>query len=196
MIVIGLTGSIGMGKTTVASQLVEFGAKICNADDIVHRLLAKDGAAVTEVGKYFPSVVKNAAVDRKALGDIVFHDKEKMKRLEAILHPLVVAEENAFIERMRRDNVKIAVLEIPLLFETEAEKRCDVVIVASAPIFIQKRRVMQRPHMTLKKFHRIIKSQLPDKKKRSRAHFVVQTGLGKAYSRYQVKKILRKLNVA
>lgn len=196
MITLGLTGSIGMGKTTVAAQLAEFGARIISADEIVHKLLGEGGAAVAEVAKHFPHTVENNAVNRKALGDVVFHNEREMKTLEAILHPLVVAEENAFILRERSAGTKIAVLEIPLLYETGAEKRCDAVIVVSAPFPIQEYRVMRRPNMTPEKFRRILGKQMPDREKRKRADFIVQTGFGKAYSRWQVKQILRKLHAA
>jgi dephospho-CoA kinase len=196
MIIIGLTGSIGMGKTTVASQLAALGAAVCSADDIVHRLLGAGGAAVAAVGELFPQALKDGAIDRKLLGDIVFHDDEKMQALENILHPLVVAEENRFIEEQRRKGAKFAVLEIPLLYETGAQSRCDAVIVVSAPYFIQKRRVMKRPGMSEAKFQKILSRQLPDRQKRTRADFIVQTGLGLAYSGWQVKRILRRLDAA
>lgn len=186
--VIGLTGGIGMGKSTVASQLALLGAKICNADAIVHRLLGKSGAAVAAVEKLFPGTVKNGAVDRKLLGDVVFHDAAKMKMLEQLLHPLVVAEENRFIERSQRLGAKLVVLDIPLLFETGVEKRCDKVMVASAPAFLQAARVLKRPGMTQAKFRRIIASQLPERAKRKRADAVILTGLGRAYSFRQLKR--------
>ena len=152
-IIIGLTGGIGMGKSTVAAQLAALGAKICSADAIAHRLMAKGGAAVAGVETLFPGVVKSGAVDRKALGDIVFKDKRKTSEtLEHILHPLVVAEENRFIEKQRRLGMKIVVIDIPLLFETDAKKRFDLTLVATAPAFIQRQRVMKRPHMTEEKF--------------------------------------------
>lgn len=191
MIVIGLTGGIGMGKSTVAAQLAALGAKVISADAIVHRLLAEGGGAVEAVGKVFPGTVKKNAVDRKSLGEIVFNDKEKKKQLEALLHPLVVAEENRFIEQYQRMGARMAVLDIPLLFETGAEKRCDVTIVVTAPFFVQKQRVMRRLHMTEAKFNAIVGSQLPDLHKQQRADFVIETGLGKAHSFRQVCIILR-----
>ena len=191
MIVIGLTGGIGMGKSTVAAQLAALGAKVCNADAVVHRLLATNGAAVDSVGRSFPGVVKGGAVDRKALGAIVFHDKEKMQMLEHILHPLVVAEENAFVETQRRLGAKLVVLDIPLLFETGAEQRCDMVIVVSAPPFIQKQRVLRRPNMNAEKLAAIIASQLPDRGKRKRADVVVATGLGKAFSFRRLQQVMK-----
>lgn len=194
MKVIGLTGSIGMGKTTVASQFAALGAEVCSADEIVHSLMRQGGAAVEEIGRHFPGVIKNNEVDRSALGAIVFNDKEKLKQLEAILHPLVVAQENRFVEKKRGEGARFAVLEIPLLFETGAQARCDATVVATAPYFIQKRRVMTRAGMTEDKFKRILAVQMPDGEKRRRASFVVQTGLGRAYSNFQVKSILRALD--
>lgn len=191
VMVIGLTGGIGMGKSTVAAQLAKLGAKICNADAIVHKLLAKGGAAVAAVQKKFPDVVKAGAVDRKALGEIVFKDVKKRKQLEAILHPLVVAEENKFVEKQARMGAKLIVLDIPLLYETEGEKRFDAVMVASAPAFLQRARVLKRPHMTEEKLAKIIASQLPDREKRRRADIVIATGLGKGHSFRQVMKAHR-----
>ncbi len=189
-LVIGLTGSIGMGKTVLAKQLESLGAKVCHADDIVHRLLAKGGAAVEEVRQHFPSAVQGDAVDRAALGKIVFSDGAKLKILEQIVHPKVAEEENRFIAEQKQAGATLIVLDIPLLFETQAEKRCDAVIVASAPHFIQRARVMKRPGMTQEKFARILKNQMPDSEKRRRTTFVVQTGLGRAYSLHRLKKIL------
>jgi dephospho-CoA kinase len=194
--ILGLTGSIGMGKSTVAGQLASLGARVCDADGIVHKLLGRGGAAVEAVVAVFPSIVKNGEVDRKALGEIVFHDKHKMKLLENILHPLVVAEENAFIERHTDGKTDIVVLEIPVLYETGAEKRCDAVVVVTAPPFIQKRRVLERPHMTPKRLAAILAMQVPDREKRRRADFVVQTGLGRAYSMRQVKMVVEKIRDA
>lgn len=196
MIVIGLTGGIGMGKSTVAAQFARLGVKVCNADAIVHRLLAKDGAAVTKIGGLFPGVVQDGAVNRKALGEIVFKDKAKLHELEAVLHPMVIAEENAFVGRERRKGARFVVLDIPLLFETGAEERCDMVVVASAPLFIQKQRVMKRPHMTEEKFQRIIHAQMPDSHKRDMADVVIETGLGKAHSARQVALLMKELYAA
>jgi dephospho-CoA kinase len=196
MKIIGLTGSIGMGKSTLATQLASLGAQICSADAIVHALLATGGAAVAEVEKHFPETVKQGSVDRKALGAIVFADVEKRKILERILHPLVVAEENRFIAQQRTKGTQWAVLEIPLLFETGAQSRCDYTIVATAPYLIQKHRVMKRPHMTREKFAQIVGSQMSDKEKKARADFIVQTGLGKAYSLHRLKYILASIDHA
>lgn len=196
MIIVGLTGSIGMGKTTVAGQFASLGARICDADAIVHSLLAKGGAAVEPVSRAFPGTAQDGAIDRRALGAIVFHEGEKMKTLEAIVHPLVVAAENNFLDSARREGVNIAVLEIPLLYETGAESRCDAVVVATAPPGVQKCRVLKRPGMNAARFRHILAMQMPDREKRRRADFVVQTGFGRAYSLFQVKRIMRKLSCA
>ncbi len=193
-IIIGLTGGIGMGKTTVAAQFAAFGARIESADTIVHRLLSEEGEACAQVKQTFPGAVIEGKIDRKALGKIVFADSEKRKNLEAILHPLVIAAENEFIAREQALGTRLLVLDIPLLFETGGEARCDVTVVASAPAFIQRQRVMKRPGMTEEKFRAIVAAQMPDSEKRARADFIVQTGLGKAFSYFQVKAIVRKLH--
>jgi dephospho-CoA kinase len=182
MMVIGLTGSIGMGKTTVARQFAALDAHVCSADAIVHGLMARGGKAVAAIGAAFPGVVKDNAVDRRALGAIVFQDKEKLKRLEHILHPLVAEEELRFINAEAAKGARLAVLEIPLLFETGADERCHATVVVTAPFFLQKQRVMKRPHMTEEKFASIIASQMPDRDKRRLADLVVQTGLGRRHS--------------
>lgn len=195
-VMIGLTGSIGMGKSTAAEQLTALGVEVLNSDAVVHALLARGGAAVEAVRNHFPETVKDGAVDRKSLGDIVFNNREKLKALEGILHPLVAAEEHRFIERKRKEGAACAVLEIPLLYETGAEKRCDKIVVVTAPYFVQRRRVLKRPNMTPEKFSYILSQQMPDSEKRRRADFVVHTGLGKAYSLFQIKNILKKLACA
>jgi len=194
MIVIGLTGGIGMGKSTVASQLAALGAKVCSADAIVHKLLGVGGGAVEAVGQAFPGVVKKNAVERKALGEIVFKDKTKKLQLEQLLHPLVVAEENWFVEQQKRMGTRLVVLDIPLLFETGAEERCDLTVVVTAPFFVQKQRVMRRLHMTEQKFNAIVGSQLPDLHKQQQADSIIETGLGKAHSFRQVAKLVRTLH--
>lgn len=190
-LIIGVTGSLGMGKSTLTRQMTAFGARICSADNIVHALLAKGGAAVKPVAAMFPEAVKNGAVDRAALGNLVFKNKDKLKRLEAVLHPLVVMVENDFIEKEGRKGAKMVVLDIPLLFETGAETRCDMVIVASAPSFIQKQRALARPGMTPQKFSAILASQLSNEEKKKRADIVIPTGLGKAYSFRKLSAAIR-----
>lgn len=189
--IIGLTGSIGMGKTTIARMFARQGAAVCDSDAIVHKLLGVGGKAVKAVAKVFPDTLTAHGIDRKKLGKEVFSDAEKLKKLEAILHPLVQAEQEQFIRRMKRKGKKTIVLDIPLLFETGAEKRCHSVMVVSAPQFIQAQRVLSRPTMTQEKFDGILARQMPDNEKRKRADRVIDTGLGKARSYQQVMNIVR-----
>ena len=190
-LVIGLTGSIGMGKTTVASMFRALGIPVHDSDAVVHRLLGKDGRAVAAVARAFPSVVKGGTVDRRALGSIVFADKQALTRLESILHPMVREHQRRFLADARRRGKLLVVLDIPLLFETGGERRCDLVVVASAPPFVQSSRVLRRPGMTAEKYARILAHQVPDARKRRLADFVVPTGLGKATSLRAVKDVVK-----
>ena len=192
---IGLTGSIGMGKSTVAAQFLSLGAFVTNADMIVHRLMQQGGKAVPAIKTLFPLVIKDGAVNRKALGEIVFNDKLEMRKLEHILHPLVVAEEERDMRIARSLGAKFAVLDIPLLYETHAQTRFDLVVVATAPYFIQKQRVLKRPNMSEEKFQRILLAQTPDSEKRACADWIVQTGLGKAYSFASIATLLYTLGI-
>jgi dephospho-CoA kinase len=191
--VLGLTGSIGMGKSTLARQFRLLGIPVCDSDALVHRLLAKGGRAVAPVAQLFPETLKEEAIDRKALGSIVFFDARRMKELEAILHPTVQQEQQHFIARYRRRQKPLVVLDIPLLYETSAEKRCHAVTVVTAPFFLQRQRVLRRPGMTKSRFQEILAKQLPDNEKRKRADFVIHSGLGKAYSFRQVKLLVHSL---
>jgi dephospho-CoA kinase len=179
MIRLGLTGSIGMGKSTAAHQLTRLGLPLHDADATVHRLLARGGAAVGPIAEIFPGTVRQGAVDRQALGAKVFGDGAALARLEAILHPLVRAEERRFLDRARRRRQSMVVLDIPLLFETGANRRVDCVVVVSCPAFLQSQRVLKRPGMTLEKLAAIRSYQLPDRDKRRRADLVVPTGSGR-----------------
>ena len=194
MIIIGLTGGIGMGKSTAAAILAEFGFPVHYADAVVHELLAKGGKAVKPIAKLFPETVKDGAIDRATLGRSVFGKPAQLKQLEKILHPLVVADEAEFVKKAKRRKAKAVILEIPLLFETKADKRCDVVICVSAPKAIQKDRVMKRKDMTAAKFKAILARQMPDQDKRNRADFVVGTGLGKANTKKQLRAILNHID--
>lgn len=187
MIVIGLTGSIGMGKSTVARQCALLGAKTLNSDAVVHRLMQRSGRAFAAVSSAFPAAVEGGIIDRKKLGAIVFADEKKLKNLEAILHPLVIEEEEKFAAAQKKLGTKIVVLDIPLLFETGDDARMDMTLVASAPVFIQAQRVLARPNMTREKLAQIRKKQMPDREKRKRADFIVHTSLGKAASMRQIK---------
>lgn len=193
MIVIGLTGSIGMGKSTVAAQFERLGVRVRSADAIVHELMSRGGEAVPAIAEAFPTVIASHEVDRKKLGEIVFKDPKKRKHLESILHPLVVAEEERFVRQEARKGARLTVLEIPLLYETGAETRCDLTVVATAPHWLQIQRVMRRPNMTKEKFLAIIHAQMPDREKRRRADVVIQTGMGRGVSHMQVARLVHQL---
>lgn len=182
MKVLCLTGSVGMGKTTAARMLRRLGIPVHDADGEVHRLLGRGGAAVKAVDAAFPGVRQGKAIDRAALGRIVFGDPQALRRLEKILHPLVARAERKFLARCRRERRPLVVLDIPLLFETRGERRCDGVIVVSAPRAIQLARVMARPGMTRAQLAAIEARQMPDAQKRRRADVVIPTGLGKRHS--------------
>ncbi len=190
MIVLGLTGSIGMGKTTAANMLRRMGLPLHDADRAVHRLLAKRGAAVAAVAAAFPDVVVDSAVDRERLAAQVFENPVALKRLEGILHPAVRRTTRAFLDRQARAGRSLAVLDIPLLFETGGEALCDAVVVVTAPTFVQRARVMGRHGMTAARFRAILAKQMPDQEKRRRADFVVNTGLSKADTLRQLRAIV------
>lgn len=191
--IIGLTGSIGMGKTTVAAMFRRLGVAVCDSDAIVHRLLSSGGKAVAAIESSFPGVRGENGIDRKSLGRQVFSDKRKLAQLEAILHPLVQEEQRRFVFSMRQKGKKIVLLDIPLLFETKAEARCNVVVVVTAPAFLQQQRVLRRAGMTKEKLSQILARQMPDRQKRKVADYSVHTGLGLAYSTREVKRILTSL---
>ena len=193
MIILGLTGSIGMGKTSAARSLRRLGVPVHDADAAVHRLLGPGGKAVPEIQALFTQAVENGAVNRRTLGSIVFADPAALRRLESVLHPMVRKEEQGFLKRMRRRRKRLVVLDIPLLYETGGAARVDAVIVVSAPAILQARRVLARPGMTQQKFAQILQQQMPDAEKRRRADFVVSTGLGHDRSLRQLKRIVRLL---
>jgi dephospho-CoA kinase len=191
MIVIGLTGSVGMGKSTTATLFAEAGVPVFDADAAVHRLYA--GAAVAPVEAAFPGVTKDGAIDRAALGAMVIGDHAAMKRLEAIVHPLVRREREAFLERHRAAGAPMVVLDIPLLLEGGGAGEVDVVVVVSAPKPVQKERVLARPGMTEARFEAILAKQMPDAEKRRHARFIVETGTGLADAARQVRAIIAAL---
>jgi dephospho-CoA kinase len=183
-IIIGLTGSIGMGKSTAARLLRQAGIPVFCSDEAVHQLLAPGGAGGAPVEAAFPGVLtQDRAIDRKKLGAIIFADDAKRHRLESILHPLVHHLQDRFIKQHRMRRSRLVVLDIPLLFETESESRFDAIWVVSAPAFIQKRRVLRRPGMTEERFNQILAHQLPDAIKRRHADAIIPTGLGLATTR-------------
>lgn len=191
MRILGLTGSIGMGKSTAAAMLRRLGVPVHDADATVHGLFAPGGKAVAPVEAAFPGVVKDGAVDRAALGARVFGDDAALKRLEAIVHPLVRAAERDFLARHRRYGTPLVVLDIPLLFETHGERRCDLVAVVSAPAFLQAARVLARPGMTRARLDAVLAKQMPDEQKRRRADVVIPTGLGKGPAWKRLKALVQ-----
>lgn len=174
LLVIGLTGSVGMGKSTVAKRLQEHGIPVCDADAEVHKLY--EGAAVAPIEAAFPGTTADRRVDRQRLSQALLADPSGFKRLEAIVHPLVQAVERDFLVRAVAEDHRLAVLEIPLLFETGGDARVDVTVVVSAPPEIQRARVLTRAGMTAEKLDAILARQVPDAEKRRRADFIVDTG--------------------
>jgi dephospho-CoA kinase len=194
MIVIGLTGSIGMGKSETARMFAEQGVPVCESDAIVHRLYEKDGAAVAPVAAAFPDVRDDGGIDREKLSRHLAANAEDFARLEAIVHPLVRAEQENFLKDARKRNVRIAVLDIPLLFETGRDRDVDRIVVVSAPAEVQRRRVLARPGMDEPKFAAILARQLPDAEKRARADFIVDSAHGFDLARRQVRDIIAALS--
>jgi dephospho-CoA kinase len=189
--VLGLTGSIGMGKSTTATMFRDLGIAVHDADAEVHRLYGAE--AVAPVARLYPDVVVDGRIDRERLSRHVVGSPERLKQLEALIHPLVRASETAFLARARRDKAPLVVLDIPLLFETGGEARCDGVLVVSASAEVQKARVLARPGMSQAKFDGILARQMPDAEKRRRADFVVDTGQGIDVARAQVHAIVENL---
>ena len=187
MIVIGLTGSIGMGKTNAAAALRRLGVPVHDADAAVHRLLGPGGRAVARVAALFPETLAGDRIDRKKLGDSVFQDTKALRRLEGILHPLVRQSSGNFLNAARARREKLVVLDIPLLFETGVDQTVDAVIVVTAPAFVQRQRVLARKGMTPEKFAAILARQVPDAEKRRRADFVVTTGSTRAATLRQLR---------
>lgn len=188
MLLLGLSGSIGMGKSTTAAMFRAAGVPVHDADATVHRLYAGKAAPLVEAA--FPGVVKEGSVDRALLGARVLGDGAAMKRLEAIVHPLVREAEEEFL-RAAAARSAVAVLDIPLLFETGGERRVDAVVVVTASADIQRERVLSRPGMSEERFRQILARQTPDAEKRRRAHFLVDSGRGLESARRQVRDILR-----
>ena len=174
MLVIGLTGGIGMGKSVAAEHFARRGIPVFNADACVHRLY--EGEAVEEIEAAFTGVTREGQVDRKLLAEQVSGHPERLRRLESVVHPMVVKAEIDFLREQERNGARMAVLEIPLLFETGAEKRVDVTIVVSAPSRVQRERVLTRPGMTVEKLEHLLARQLSDKERRARADFVIISG--------------------
>jgi dephospho-CoA kinase len=189
MLILGLTGSLGMGKSTTAGFFAEAGVPVHDADAIVHRLY--EGEAVAPIEAAFPGTTASGKVDRAKLAARVVDDAAALKRLEAIVHPMVSAAKQRFLAQAQAQGAQVVVLDIPLLFETGGDQRVDATVVVSAPADIQRRRVLERPGMTAEKLDALLARQLPDAEKRRRADFVVDTSRGFEAARDQVREILR-----
>ncbi len=189
--ILGLTGSIGMGKSTAVDNFRRLGVPVHDADKAVHELLAKDGEAAPRIKDLFPDAVNKGTLDRELIAKKVFGDAQALARIEEILHPMVRRREQTFLGRAARQGRPLVVLDIPLLFETGGEVRCDAVVTVSAPKFIQQQRVLKRHGMTRERFDTILARQMPDAEKRRRADFVVLTGLGRDFSLRQILNLVR-----
>lgn len=191
MIIVGLTGSIGMGKTTTAALFADEGVPVNDADQVVHDLYRSD--AVEPIRAMFPDVIIDGVVDRKKLSENLAKNPAKFADLEAVVHPLVRAREKAFLGEQRALGKKVVVLDIPLLFETGGDRRVDKIVVVSCEPDVQRQRVLSRPGMTPEKFELILSRQTPDAEKRARADYVIDTGHGIDMARSQVKTLLKEL---
>lgn len=191
MIILGLTGSIGMGKSTAAAMMRRLGVPVHDSDAAVHRMLGPRGSAVAQIRQRFPDSDDPArnAIDRRALGRLVFGNPAERLALEAILHPLVRQSQDRFLKSHRHRGSPVVLLDIPLLYETGADRRVDHVIVVTAPGFVQRQRV-QRRGLSPADFAARLALQMPDAEKRRRADFIVQTGLGRLYTLRQLRAIL------
>lgn len=194
MIVLGLTGSIGMGKSTAAAMFRSLGVPVFDSDAEVHKVLAPGGGAVARIAEAFPGTeLADGGIDRQKLGAAVFGDPERLRQLERIVHPLVRRGQIKFRQRARAERRALVVLDVPLLFETGGQKNCDVTCVVSAPAFVQASRVLSRPGMTAEKFRAILAQQVPDAEKRRRADFVVPMGAGKNFALRRLRQIVGEL---
>ncbi len=190
MYILGLTGSIGMGKTTAANAFRHYGVKVYDADAEVHQITGPGGPGVEAVGAAFPGVVKNNAVDRTLLGPMVFEDKAALARLEAILHPMVRRVQLEFLRQAAKMREKLVVLDVPLLFEVGSDQLCDGVAVVTAPRYLQRLRVLSRPGMTEDRLAQVLESQMPDAEKRKRSDFLIQTSMGRNFSLLCIRNII------
>ena len=191
MILLGLTGSVGMGKSTTAAMFFAHGIPVFDSDAAVHRLYR--GEAVAAVERAFPGVTRAGAIDREALGQHVIGDPAAMRRLEAIVHPLVRAERERFVAQARDAGAPLAVLDVPLLYETGGDAEVDAVVLVTAPLAVQKARVLARPGMTQTRLAAILARQMPDAEKRRRARFVIETGDGFEAAGRQVDAVIAAL---
>lgn len=193
MLIVGLTGSIGMGKSTATRILRQMRVPVYDADAAVHAVQGPGGEALPAIAAAFPGSVRDGVLDRAALGAQVFADTRALRRLEAIVHPLVHKRQRDFLKREAARGTPIVVLDIPLLFETGGDKRADVIAVVTAPPEVQRQRVLARGQMTEAEFEAILARQTPDSVKRQRADFVINTGFGFPYAEAQIDEIIEAL---
>ena len=193
MLLIGLTGSIGMGKSETAMMFGRLGLPVYDADAAVHALYAKGGAAVAPIEEAFPGVVRGGAIDRDELGKRVLGKRDELTRLEKIIHPLVGLSQLEFLTKAEESGARMVVLDIPLIFETGGRERVDVVVVVSAPAAMQRERVLARPGMSEEKFLSILAKQVPDEEKRCQADFIVDSSKGLDHAFKEVKAIVAAL---
>ncbi len=196
MKIIGLTGSIAMGKSETLKMFAARNIPVFDSDAAVHKLLEKNGAAVEQVTRRFPDAIAGGKIDRKRLGQNVFEDEDALRALEGILHPMVKNLRDKFLVDARNNNQTIVVFDIPLLFEKGYEKECDFIVVVSAAADVQRKRALERPDMTEDRFLSILSNQMPDEEKRRRADFIIQTDKGIDYAEKQVTYILKKVGEA
>ena len=194
MLLVGLTGSIGMGKSKSAELFEAEGLPVYDADASVHALYEKGGAAVALLSDFFPEAIKDGAVDRTILGQLVLNDSEKLQKLESIVHPLAGQMQKEFLELQEASGKRAVILDIPLLLEKNAEGLVDVVVVVSTTPEVQKKRVLERPGMTEEKFLSILSKQMPDSEKREKADFVVDSTISEADAQRQIRDIIKKLD--
>jgi len=194
MIILGLTGSIGMGKSETARMFRRLGVPVFDSDAAVHQLMAPNGAAIAPITDEFGDVLaEDGSIDRAKLGAVVFGDGAALKKLESILHPMVSSLRQQFLQQQTRYRTPIVVFDVPLLFETGGEKYCHYTVVVSAPDFVQRSRVLARPGMTEERLAAILAKQMPDREKRNRADFIIQSGNGKAYAFQQVRSLINEV---
>jgi len=191
MLVVGLTGGIGMGKSAAAARLAEHGIPVFDADACVHRLY--DGPAVDRIEATFPGATREGRVDRTLLSEQIAGSPERLRQLEQIVHPLVIEAELDFLRQEEAKGTRLAVLEIPLLFETGADARVDVTVAVSAPDDVQRARVLSRPGMTVDKLEHLLARQLPDAERRARADFVVDGGASLDHIRIEIDRLVESL---
>ena len=190
MYVVGITGSIAMGKSTIATMLAKMGVPVHDADKSVHDLFKKGGEAIPLIQTVFPETITPIGVNRRLLSQVVFNEPAKLTQLEDIVHPLVAKKRKEFLHLNKRNKVRLVALDVPLLFETGGGAYCTNVLVVTAPRYLQHRRALARPGMTEAKLKAILARQVPDFEKRKRADYVVPTGLGRAYSQKVLRRVL------